>query len=296
MVQSRVVESADGSRELVVGTIRADPQYLSALGVPILSGRSLEPADATRSPAPAVITASLARTLWPGQEALDRTLAFRGGGRGGSGRHHVVGIARDFVFGSLSRASSGHVVSLQPPYGGVDAQFVVRAASPTVLGDPIRAAVRALEPDVWRLDIQTGRELVARDLGRQRLGAWFFSGFGLTALVLGVGGVFGLVAYLAESRQREFGVRVALGAAPRDLISQGLSAALGPVSLGVSIGLLAASLLSHVFDSLLTGVSAVDVLSYATVAMTMLGCAGLAALAAAWRLRRVAPIEALRAQ
>lgn len=133
-----------------------------------------------------------------------------------------------------------------------------------------------------------------RDIGRQRLGAWFFSGFGLTALLLGVTGVFGLVAYLAESRQREFGVRVALGATPRDVVWRGVTAALVPVSLGVAAGLAFAALVSRLFTSLLIGLATLDVFTYIAVATIMLGCAACAALGAAWRLRRVAPADALR--
>ena len=133
-------------------------------------------------------------------------------------------------------------------------------------------------------------------MGRQRLGAWFFSGFGLTALLLGVGGVFGLVAYLAESRYREFGVRLALGATPRDLVRHGLAAALAPVTLGAAAGLVFAALVARLFTSLLTGLSALDPLTYAGVAVTMLGCAALAGLGAAWRLRRVVPVDALRTE
>jgi ABC-type antimicrobial peptide transport system permease subunit len=126
------------------------------------------------------------------------------------------------------------------------------------------------------------------------LGAWFFTGFGLTALLLGVGGVFGLVAYLAESRQREFGVRLALGATPRDLVRHGVTAGLVPVSIGVAAGLVAAALMARVFTSWLVGLSALDPATYATVALVMLGCAGLAGLSAAWRLRRTMPSDSLR--
>ena len=106
--------------------------------------------------------------------------------------------------------------------------------------------------------------------------------------------MFGLVAYLAESRQREFGVRLALGATPRDLMRRGVAAALVPVCLGVASGLVLAALIARVFVSLLAGLSALDPFTYVAVAMTMLGCAAAAGLAAAWRLRRMAPQDALR--
>jgi putative ABC transport system permease protein len=149
-------------------------------------------------------------------------------------------------------------------------------------------------PDAHRVAIATGREIVARDLGRQRLGAWFFSGFGLIALVLGAGGVFGLVAYLAESRRREFGVRVALGATPRDLVRRGVAAGLVPVGVGAAAGLIAAAIVARVFVSALPGLSTLDPLTYVSVALLMTACAAGAGLTGAWRLRTVAPADALR--
>jgi predicted lysophospholipase L1 biosynthesis ABC-type transport system permease subunit len=206
----------------------------------------------------------------------------------------VVGIARDFVFGSFSRPASGVVATVRQYGFGIEPRFVVRAASVDTLAAPIREAVDAVEPDARWLKVEAGREIIARDLGRQRLGAWFFSGFGLTALLIGVGGVFGLVAYLAESRRREFGVRLALGATPRDLLWRGLASALVPVSFGVGAGLLLAALVARLFAALLAGLSALDPLTYATVALAMLGSAGLAGLGAAWRLQRIVPGDALR--
>src|SRR5262249_48016101 len=137
---------------------------------------------------------------------------------------------------------------------------------------------------------------VANDMGRQRLGAWVFSGFGLVALMLGTGGVFGLVAYLAESRRREFGVRLALGATRGDVVRRGVAAGVAPVSIGSVAGILLAALVARLFVSLLPGVSALDPVTYLSVAILMIGCAAMAGLCAAWRLRHIAPGDALRAE
>ena len=168
--------------------------------------------------------------------------------------------------------------------------FVIRTDHPEMVAGMVR---RTIEGEVVR--VSTGREVVARDIGRQRLGAWFFSGLGLAALLLGVGGAFGLVAYLAESRRREFGIRLALGADMSHLVRRGLAAALAPVSAGVAAGLILAGIVSQMFAALLVGISALDFVTYMLVAATMLSCATIAALAASWRLRRTDPSEALRA-
>ena len=287
-----VVQFGRERRELLLGTMFGSPELLRTLGIAILTGRGLTAADATTKPSPAVVTASLARTLWRGEDPLGQVVVL--GGRRGSVQ--VVGIARDFVFGSFARPAAGVVVTARESgLGDIEPQFALRAANGETLADSIRRVVQDTLPDAPRLKVETGRSIVTRDLGRQRLGAWFFSGFGLAALILGIGGVFGLVAYLAESRRRGFGVRLALGATPGDLVKHGLAAALVPVSVGVAGGLFLAALVARVFTSLLAGLSSLDPLTYATVAIAMLGCSTLAGVAAAWPLRRMLPGDALRA-
>jgi predicted permease len=287
-----------GEREVRLGRMWVGSEWLATLGVPILAGRSLTTVDAASggagAPSPAVVTASLARLFWPGENPVGQVLS-AGGGRAG-GTYEVVGVAGDFAFGSLVGPATGAVVTVNAMGYGNAPQFVVRTTSPGSLAQAVRKIVATLEPSARWMKVETGREIVARDLGRQRLGAWFFSGFGLTALLLGVGGVFGLVAYMADSRRREFGVRLALGATPRDLVRQAMAAALVPVSVGTAAGLVLAALASGVFTSLLTGLSPLDPLTYAAVAMVMLGCAAVAGVVAASRLRRLAPVDTLRAE
>jgi putative ABC transport system permease protein len=239
------------------------------------------------------VTASLARALWPGENPVGKVF-WSPGTR--FGRTQVAGVTADFVFGSFSRSATGVVLTTSDRAMGVQAEYIVRAADPGALGDTLRRAVKEAMPGSRWVRVATGREIIAADLGRQRLGAWFFSGFGFTALVLGLGGVFGLTAYLAESRRREFGVRLALGATPGDLIRHGVRTALLPVAFGVGAGLVLAACVARLFTSLLAGLSALDPLTYALVALTLLGCAALAGLGGAWRVRRLAPMAALRAE
>jgi predicted permease len=287
------VTTEGAERGVLLGRLEGSPNLLSTLGVPIVAGRGLTDADRGVQPVPTVVTASLARALWPTGNAVGQTAStiLRG-----SGRLLIVGVSRDFVFGSLNRPADGSVVTAGGWQGGTEAHFSVRAVDPDSIVRPLFDAVRAAVPEAASVEVSTGRDLIARDLGRQRLGAWFFSGFGLVALLLGVLGVFGLVAHLAESRQREFGIRLALGATPGDLVRRGLVAAVIPVSAGLCIGLLCAAGISRLFTSLLTGLSALDPLTYLVVALTMLGCATAAGVGGAWRLRRLAPLEALRTE
>jgi putative ABC transport system permease protein len=278
----------DREHNLFVGVLRSSPNLLSTLGVPLLAGRALTAADtAASSPQPVIVTSSLAERLWPGGQTLGETFSMR---QRGSLSYLVVGIARDFAYGSLQNPGNGAIVTIDVGYSAIVASFVLRTDEPEIVAGLIE---RTIPGHLVRAE--TGTTIVARDISRQRLGAWFFSGFGLATLILGVGGAFGLVAYLAESRRREFAVRLALGATMADLVRHGLFAALTPVALGVAIGLACGALVSRLFSAMLVGVSAMDLITYALVAVTMLACAAAAALMAAWRLRRMTPSDALRA-
>lgn len=282
----RTVVVQDHEYQLLVGVLRGSPNLLSSLGVPILAGRGLAAADSTGTPHPAVISRSLAERLWPAGRVLGQPLALPEL-RGGS--YIVVGIAPDLAFGSLTRPSSGVIVTVGTGMSSIVSNFVVRTDHPESVAAIVGRTIKG-----QTVQIETGRQTVARDIGRQRLGAWAFSAFGLAALLLGVSGVFGLVAYLAESRTREYGVRLALGATTADLIRHGLSAALAPVTAGVAGGLALGATTSRLFSALLVGVSPLDTVTYTVVALTMLSGAAIAALAASWRLRRITPADALR--
>jgi predicted permease len=281
------LNAQDREYQLSAAQLRGSPELLSTLGVPILRGRSLTQTDVDVRPYPAVITQSLARRLWPESDPLGQPL------RAPVSRYGpfvVVGIARDLPFGSLTDPGDGAVITAQPNLNGMTSFFVVRTEQPSMVAASISRTIKAQV-----VTATTGREVVARDIGRQRLGAWFFTGFGLAALLLGVGGAFGLVAYLAESQRKEFGVRVALGATLGHLVRRGLAAALFPVSAGVVSGLFFAGMASRLFTSLLAGIGALDFVTYVSVAAITLGCTTIAALAASWRLRRTSPADALRA-
>jgi predicted permease len=283
----RKLKADDRDYDVSAAQLRGSPELLSTLGVPILRGRSLAQTDVGVRPYPAVITQSLARRLWPDGDPLGQPLRAP---VSRLGPFVVVGIARDFPFVSLTDPGDGAVITAQPNLSGVTSFFVVRTEQPSTIAASISRAIKAQV-----VTATTGREVIARDIGRQRLGAWFFSGFGLAALILGIGGAFGLVAYLAESQRKEFGVRLALGATMAHVVRRGLAAALVPVFAGVASGLFLAAVVSRLFTSLLAGIGALDTVTYISVAAMTLGCTTIAALAASWRLRRTSPADALRA-
>ena len=296
---AQVVRSDTRERNIRLSYLDVGANYPAVLGLKRLAGRDLTNADALAWGAPGnhavLVTRSLASGMWPGESAVGRVFVLHG-------RYTfvVVGVVEDLAFGSLR--FSQHSGVLAPTDVNLSARFfhtslaVRTTVDATTLVEPIRKAVTEVFPNSPRVDVVTGRDIVSRDLGRERLGAWFFSGFGLIALVLGVSGVFGLVAYLAASRRREMGVRLALGALPSQVSRLVVLAGLGPVIVGTAAGLGAAALLTGAVDALLIGVGRFDLLTYSAVALVMLASTAAAGLIAAWRLRQLAPTEVLRAE
>jgi hypothetical protein len=291
--------SVDGQeRQPPFGLIMADPAFSQAIGLPILAGRGLTARD---GPSAALVTASFASAVWPDSTPIGRQFARRIPMPREASRlqtYDVVGVVPDFVSGSVRTGGRAGVIlarSRDEAFRGIGLSVVLGTDVPAgALKTQVARIAAGLFPNAARVTVESGADLAARDLGRARLGAWFFSGFGAIALGLGLAGVFGLVAYLAEARRRELGIRMALGAAPGGLVRSAMGTGLLPVAIGVAVGLVVAALLARGVASLLYGVSPLDPLSY-TAAGTLLlaGAAGAGALAA-WRIRRISPMDALR--
>jgi ABC-type antimicrobial peptide transport system permease subunit len=275
-----------GERELPVGVHLGGAEYLEALGIPLLAGRLPDRNDA------ALITRALAGTLAPGGDPLGLLLS------NGESSLEVVGVVPDLVLGSMFASAAGGMIRQSlttESFGIAGISVVVRTASDADGAVPrVAQVVDRVFPLTARSRVVSGRELLAADLGRQRLGASFFSGFGVVALLLGAGGVFGLVAYMVESRARELGIRLALGATPRRLLLSVVQKSVGPVVAGAVLGLVGAAWFSGAAEALVYGVGTLDAASYLAGASLMIICALLASLAAGRRVRDVSPTEWLR--
>jgi ABC-type antimicrobial peptide transport system permease subunit len=276
---------------VVIGVHRGDSGYVNALGLRLIAGEV--PADGTGS----LITRSLAARLWPEGSALGQSVS------GDRASYHIVGVVDDFVQGSMTSDAAGGLItmseSLARMAGGQIGRVSMTLATTrdaSALVPQVEQVVAGIYPNAAERRVASGRQLLEADLGRERLGAAFFAGFGAVSLILGLAGVFGLVAYLAESRAREFGIRMALGATPRRVIHMIVGMSLVPVLAGATVGLGLAVLLSDTVSALVHGVGTLDVVSYVGAAALMVGGALAAGLVAALRIRRISPMDALRAE
>jgi predicted permease len=293
--RSHEVRIGNERRLLAVARVFGGPEYLQALGAPILAGRGLTVADirAGNDERPAVVTASLARALWPDGNAVGQRFA-------AGVQYEVVGVVSDIAQGSLrldQRAAVFAASDIDYAAGRDAVALTLRVAgNPASFTSSVRDAIAHHFGTLPRVDIATGREIIARDLGRERLGAWFFSGFGIVALALGAAGVFGLVGHLVAARRREIGVRLALGATSQSVIGLTLSSALKPVTAGIFVGLSGAVILAASLEASLPGVRSLDLTTALAMPGLTFASAAVAGLVAAWRIRRISAIEALRAE
>jgi predicted permease len=271
----------------------ASPGYLRALGVPLLAGEDVSAAAGTgdsTARATAVVSRLMAERLWPGRPAVGETFVLDGT------PFRVVGVAGDVRSARLDSAAgfTAYLPDAAMPRSSMS--LVVRTAGdPARLAGAVRAAIREVAPGQAFVEVVPLRAKLADAASTPRLFAALASAFGALALALAAVGLYGVVAYVARQREREIGVRVALGAPPARVLALMLRQGLAPVAAGLAAGLAGALAAARVLRALLFEVSATDPATYAAVAALLGAVAALAAYLPARRAARVDPLVALRA-
>ncbi|HEX9426959.1 MAG TPA: FtsX-like permease family protein, partial [Candidatus Polarisedimenticolia bacterium] len=243
------------------------------------------------APRAVIINEEMARHFWPGDDALGKRFKFFGD----ETFAEVVGIAADAKVQSLTEDPQP-VAYLPEMQAFEPAMFlnVKTEGDPRALLDTVHRAAQALEPTMPLTNVQTAEDLIATTLWAPRMAAILLSIFGLLALVLASVGIYGVMSYAVSQRTREFGIRMALGAQPRDVLALVLHQGMKLVGLGVVIGLAAALGTTRLAATLLVGVSATDPATFAAIALLLSSVAAFASFLPARRATRVDPTIALR--
>jgi putative ABC transport system permease protein len=287
------IDSVAGVREVIYSSVSAD--YFRTMGTRMLQGRPISDADVHGSPAVAVVSETLARLLWPHENAVGR--CFMTSTQPDAPCREVVGVVEDIRYsGVLDEPSLMYYLPLaQAARRGTMRSLLVRFSGDPASGiGAVRTALHALEPGLPYVRATLLRERVAPALMPWRLGAAMFTAFGVLALFLATLGLYGVVAYDVAQRRRELGVRVALGARAATLLRMVLGHAARVVILGLLVGMAIAGFGARWIQPLLFEVSARDPAVHAAVAALLLVIALCAAALPAWRAARVQPTEALR--
>ena len=270
--------------------------YIRALGMKLVAGRGLDERDGTAAPPVALINQTMARNLWPGENAIGRRFK-QGSYLEQSPWITIVGIVGDVHQAGLDSPARPemYLPYLQQDFGFEPEYLVVRT-----IGDPMRIA-DAVRQQVWAVDKEQPvagamplEDLVGDTLAPRKTQAGLLSGFAFLALLLAALGIYAVLSFAVTQRTQEFGVRMALGAEPSDVLRMILSQGARLFILGAIIGLAAAFALSRTLEHLLYGVSATDPASFTLVTLLLAGITLLACYFPARRAMRVDPMIALR--
>ena len=283
----------------------ASADIFSALGMRVLEGRGFAATDRATDPPVVVVSRELARVFWPGERSvLGRRIRFAGGPpENPLPWMTVVGVVGDVHRAALSTAP-------RPTYYVLDTQFArtigQATANMTIVvrttGDPeqltkaARAVITGLDPDIAVANMRTLSGVVSDSIARPRFAVAVLGVFGLSALLLAIVGVYGVLSYAMTRRRREIAVRMALGAQAGMVRRLAVGAGLRLAGVGVAVGLILALVGGRAIRALLFEVSPFDPATLAATGVVLLGAALLASWLPARRATTVSPAEVLRGE
>jgi cell division protein FtsX len=273
----------------------ASDGYFETLRIRPVSGRLFNDADGPTAPHAAVISESVARQRWPGQDPIGQSIEF-GNMDGDLRLLTIVGVVADVRKHSLETAPRPTIYVNYRQRPRVTRQFdiVVRTDSdPAAVSASVRRVLSQLDPTV-PVKIDTFNRVFSESLNSRRFNLLLVGVFALAALLLAIVGVFGVLAYSVAQRTREIGVRIALGATRGKILMMVLGQGLITVAIGVAIGLAGSLLLTRTMRSMLFEVSPNDPLTIVGITLLVTLIAMLASYIPAHRATRVDPMIALR--
>lgn len=293
-----VVSVNDREPRMNVGHFQTDfssvtPEYFRVLSLPLVSGRPFRAGDREGAAPVSIINESLAKQIWPGENPIGKRLRF--GVDPASPLTEVVGVARDAKYRSIGDAG---IPMFYLPLAQTEPRSVTllvksRPGTPSP-ATALRGLVRELDASLPIASNSAYAEIIGLSLVPNRVARGLAGLFGATGLVIASVGLYGVLAYMVSRRRREIGIRMALGAAARNVRNLVLRDGLRMVSAGLLIGFAGAALVSRLMGSLLYGVSPLDPLTYAVIALLLGTVATLACLVPVRRALGTEPLEVLR--
>jgi putative ABC transport system permease protein len=271
------------------------PGYLEAMAIGLQAGRGFTADDDQRRPLVVIVSRAFAERYWPGGGAVGKRIKL-GRFESNAPFRSVIGVAADVRHDSLTERPRPvvYVPYAQAPNPAM--QLVVRAASsPSAIAGPVRETMLRVDADLPVADLRPMSAYVRDALGDTEVALSLMGAFAIMAMVLAAAGIYGVMAYAVAQRRLEFGIRLALGASPRDLLRLVGVHSLRLTAAGIALGLIGARLTTALLGDMVQGIAPTDPRVFAGTAM-FLGLVAMAAcVAPALRATRVDPNEALRA-
>jgi len=284
-----------------VGRHYVSADYFRTLGIPILAGRALTPADRAGSPPVAVVNESGARRFWPGENPIGKRVWFGTTTGPFSDPAHaveIVGVAGDVKYGGVDQPDRSDRADFYTSYlqfAYPDTMVAVKArGEPAALLPAMRTAVAAVDPTLPIYDAMTLDERIGAAIARPRFNATLLGAFAAAALVLAAIGVYGVLSYSVSSRMREMGVRLALGADAARVMRLILGEGLRLAVIGAGIGIAGSVVLAQLSKGLLVDALPANPALPGVAGLIMIAVAALAAYLPARRAAAIDPIVVLR--
>jgi putative ABC transport system permease protein len=287
--EGRVCEGI--GKDPVIAQRQVTPDYFETTRTPIRRGRAFTAADAARSLPVVIVNETTARRYWPGTDPIGKHLA----NSRDKVQREVVGVAADVKFRSLDapNVEEMYLPLAQSPWPSMT--VLVRSdADARPLVAAVRQELARLDPDIAVSGVQSLDEIVSGSVAQPQLVERVVAVFAVLALVLASIGIYGVMSYSVAERTREFAVRMALGAGPREILRLVLGEGLGLTATGLALGLAASLAATRLMSSLLFGVSATDPVTFGGAAFVLAATALLASFLPARRGMRLSPVRALR--
>jgi len=286
----------EGSPELLpkdqptVGVRKATPGYLKTMKIQLLRGRDIAETDVNVM----LVSRGAAKLLWGDTDPIGRRVTLPLEEKGIL--KTVIGIVGDVKTSELSEPAMPTVYEYRHEHDWRGMDIVARTSvPPTSIAQAAVAAIHAIDPEQPVRNILSMEEVVDQKLTSQRFSAFVLGLFASLAVVLASVGIYSVLSYIVRGRNREIGIRTALGAGTGDVLKMVIAEGMTPTLVGIGAGAAAALASAKLLQKLVFGVSASDPLMLAGVSVTLALVALLASLIPAYRASRVEPLTALRA-
>jgi putative ABC transport system permease protein len=261
--------------------------------IPLISGRDFTDFDRENTTRVAVINEAMAKMLWPGKDPLGKRFAIVTE----PDLLQVVGVVGTAVIGQIGEDPQPIAyLPMRQQYSPGSSLVVRTNGNPEPLIGAVRTQIQPIDKNLAFTNAQTVQQILGQGLWAARMGAALLGLFGALALVLASIGIYGVLAYSVAQRTSEIGLRMALGAQPRQVLSLVLKQGMLLALIGAGVGVLVALPVARMAGSLLYGVSATDPLTYASITLLLMGIALLACYLPAHRATRIDPLKALRVE
>jgi predicted permease len=268
--------------------------YFTTMGIRLMSGRLFDDRDIHGAPDVVIINQTMARTFWPGQDPLGRRIQPGNGDQWTT----IVGVVDDVKNAGLDRATGTEIyLPFRQPQGSGNRNMyaILRAkGDPRSLSGAVRQEVNQIDPAIPLSQIRLMDDVLSAAQSRPRFLTILLALFSGVALAIATIGIYGVISYSVQRRSKEFGLRMALGAQPSDVLSLVMKQGAGLALIGVFAGLIAAFALTRLMTTLLFGVTATDPATFAVVTAILTVVALAASYIPARRATKVDPIVTLR--